>query len=96
MAKNSSQTNLPIWNVHITYNVHEQARIVDPILEERPNALYYFHFDDGNRIDVHLVCRDKNLATISAKLPECEIVEQGINYVDYYQIISNLNQLLKQ
>ncbi len=91
MTKNS-----PIWKVHITYNVHEQARIIDPILEECPNALYYFHFDDGNRIDVHLDYRDKNLSVIRAKLPECEIVERGINYVDYYQIISNLASIINQ
>ncbi|MHA1674364.1 MAG: HFX_2341 family transcriptional regulator domain-containing protein [Promethearchaeota archaeon] len=96
MTKNSPQTNLPIWKVHITYNVHEHARIVDPILEECPNTLFYFHFDDGNRLDVHLDYRDKNLAVIRDKLPKCKIVERGINYVDYYQIISNLAGIINQ
>ncbi|MHA1521204.1 MAG: HFX_2341 family transcriptional regulator domain-containing protein [Promethearchaeota archaeon] len=96
MTKNSPQNILPIWKVHITYNVHEQKRIVDPILEECPDILYYFHFDDGNRKDVNFDCRDLNLETIREKLPECKIVERGINYVDYYQIISNLATIINQ
>ncbi|MCF2139361.1 MAG: DUF6293 family protein [Candidatus Lokiarchaeota archaeon] len=84
----------PRWKVHIVYNMRERKRIVDPIRRQKPNSLYYMHFDDGNRIDINLKNRDENLAKIRKILPDCEIHEIGINYLDYYQIIGNIAKII--
>lgn len=83
-----------LWKVHFTYNARENERIVDPILSEKPNSLYYFHFDDGNRSDINLKYQSENLEAIEKALPKCEIHKIGINYVDYYQIISKLAKII--
>ncbi|WP_457558363.1 HFX_2341 family transcriptional regulator domain-containing protein [Candidatus Harpocratesius sp.] len=84
----------PRWKVHIVYNSRERNRIIQPISQQKPNSLYYMHFEDGNRIDINLNYRDDNLSEIRRLLPECKIHEIGINYLDYYQIIGNLAKII--
>ena len=85
--------NHPHWKVHITYNSREHHRITDPIIRQRPDAVYYMFFDDGKRLDINLTHKQDNIKYIKEKLPNCELHEIGVNYLDYYELIANLAQI---
>lgn len=86
----------PKRKVQIVFNVKEDSRIIDPILEDRPNIIYYFHFQSQKKIDQFMAYRDKNIAMIRNALPNCEINEQGVDYVDYYNIIASLARVISR
>jgi len=75
--------------IHIVYNAKEQNRIVNPIFREKPDVIYYFHHQ-GENTDINEPSRIHNLSLIKERLPNCKIVEDAVNYVDYYAIIGKL------
>jgi len=79
--------------VHITYNAQEKNRITEPILSNKPDVLYYIcHY--GENQDIFLNYKKENIDTIKNNLKNCTIIESEVNYVDYYNIISNLARII--
>ncbi|MHA1584965.1 MAG: HFX_2341 family transcriptional regulator domain-containing protein [Promethearchaeota archaeon] len=95
MPKKLNENEEDLWKVHITYNVKEHKRITHPILLEKPNILYYIHHHGGNE-DVNLISKEENLRLIRKMLPECQIIETMVNYVDYYDVIGNLAKIISK
>ena len=40
--------------------------------------------------------RNKNVAWISTNLPNTKIIEEGLNYINYYDIISKLAEIFSK
>lgn len=81
--------------IHIVYNVNEHERIVNPILEAKPDKLYYFHHDGQNK-DVNIEQYHQNILFLQKRLPKVQIVKDFVNYVDYYDIISKLARIISE
>lgn len=79
--------------IHITYNAQEKKRITDPILSDEPNVLYYI-CHHGENEDVFLDYKKLNIETIKENLKNCKIIEKDVNFIDYYDIISNLANII--
>jgi hypothetical protein len=94
-SKLSPNTNDGGRIVHIMFNVNEHERIINPILTQGPDTVYYFHYE-GEIQDVHPEFLKKNLETIRQHLPSTEIIEIGVNYTDYYAIIGNFAEILSK
>ena len=79
--------------IHITYNAQEKKRITEPILSDKPDVLYYI-CHQGEIEDVFLNYKEMNLETIKNNLKNCEIIENKVDYVNYYEIIANLAKII--
>ncbi len=79
--------------IHITYNAQEKKRITEPILSDEPDVLYYI-CHRGENEDVFLDYKKLNIKTIKGNLKNCKIIENDVNYIDYYDIISNLANII--
>ncbi|UYP45970.1 hypothetical protein NEF87_002255 [Candidatus Lokiarchaeum ossiferum] len=79
--------------VHITYNSKEFDRITDPIFKEQPDVIYYIHHN-GKKEDIFQEHLETNIQTITKRLPNTPIVQKGADYIDYYDIISLLAQII--
>ncbi|MHA1561974.1 MAG: HFX_2341 family transcriptional regulator domain-containing protein [Promethearchaeota archaeon] len=79
--------------IHITYNAQEKERITGPILSDKPDVLYYI-CHNGEIEDIFLNYKDMNLETIRNNMKNCKIIESEVNYIDYYDIISNLAKII--
>ena len=79
--------------IHITYNAQEQKRITNPILSEEPDVLYYISHH-GEIEDIFLNFKKMNLETIKNNLKNCKIIEKEVDYINYYDIISNLAKII--
>ena len=79
--------------VHIVFNTNEKNRIMNPILHDRPDIVYYFHYE-AKIHDQNMIFLKENIARIEKELPKCEIIQQGVSYVDYYEIIGNLAKII--
>jgi hypothetical protein len=82
-------------SVHIVYNAREHDRITEPIFKHQPSKLYYF-YHHGKNDDVNLEYMAKNLSLVKERLPNCEIIELSVDYVDYYDIISKLATIISE
>ncbi len=79
--------------VHITYNVKEIDRILEPIRKEHPDVVYYFSHNGKNR-DINQEFIEINTSAIKKYLPHCEIKQRQVDYVDYYDIIAKLADII--
>lgn len=79
--------------IHITYNAQEKKRITEPILSDTPDVVYYICHHGENK-DIFLDYKKMNLETIKKNLKKCKIIEGKVNYIDYYDIISNLAKII--
>ena len=79
--------------VHITYNSKEFDRITDPIIKEKPDVVYYIHHN-GKKEDIFQEHLETNIQTISKRLPNTPIIQKGVDYIDYYDVISLLAQIV--
>jgi hypothetical protein len=96
VPKKHDENEKSVRRIHITYNVKEDTRITKPIFDEKPGKVYYFHMVSPSQTDIYLDWRDKNLSTIRQELPNCEIIEFGVNYVDYYELVKTLVEIIQQ
>ncbi|QEE14463.1 DUF6293 family protein [Promethearchaeum syntrophicum] len=79
--------------IHITYNAQEKKRITEPILSSKPDVLYYI-CHQGEIEDIFLNYKKMNLETIKNNLENCIIIENFVDYVNYYDIIGNLAKII--
>ncbi len=79
--------------IHITYNAQEKKRITGPILSDGPNVLYYISHS-GEIEDIFLNHKKMNLEMIRKNLKDCKIIENKVDYVNYYDIIANLAKII--
>lgn len=80
-------------HIHIVYNVKEHDRIIKPILESRPDVIYYFHHE-GKNSDIYLDYFENNIEKLKKDLPQSKIIIDTVDYVDYYNIISKLATII--
>lgn len=79
--------------VQIIFNVKEHDRITAPILQDKPDCIYYFSFKSSSVPDLYSDYKTQNIETIRKGLPkdhQCEIIEDIVDYVDYYAIIGKM------
>ena len=79
--------------IHIVYNSQEKKRITEPILSSNPDVLYYI-CHHGEIEDIFLDYKKMNLETIKNNLKNCKIIENKVDYVNYYDIIGNLAKII--
>ena len=79
--------------IHIVYNCKEHDRIINPILEESPDKIYYFHHD-GQNSDIYMEQYSNNISILREKRPNVEIIKDSVDYVDYYNIIAKLAEII--
>ncbi len=53
--------------------------------------MYYFQHKD----DHYLKFKEENIANIRLAAPDCEIQEIAVNYVNYFDIIGRLSEIIK-
>jgi hypothetical protein len=84
-------------NIFVVFNQKETARITEKILEINPIRVYYFRFfnDRTGRDDEFIEYYHQNIETIRAGLPNCDIIQEGLNYVDYYAVVQRLSRIIK-
>jgi len=82
-----------VRKIHITYNSQEKKRITEPILSEKPDVIYYI-YHHGENEDIFLNYKESNINTIKTNLKKCTVIECHVNYIDYYDIISNLAKII--
>jgi hypothetical protein len=83
----------PTRKVHIVFNVKEKERITDPILQDKPDKIYYFHFQNQKKDDIYPNKEEENITCIQSQLPNCQIEQISLNYVDYYDIMGKLAKI---
>ena len=86
----NDQDSTVLRKIQIIFNVKETNRITDPVLQDKPDKIYYFQFLSGRKQDTFLDYKQINLDLIKEQCPECEIVEDTVDYVDYYEIMGKL------
>ena len=83
--------------IHITFNSEEDKRIVEPILKQQPDKIYYFkaYIEKTGQKDQHLDFLEKNVAWIRKELPNAEIIIQDIDYTNYIKVIQEISLIIK-
>ncbi len=85
-----------IKKVHVVFNKKEEGRITDPVLRDDPEILYYFEFKQGRRRDQNQVSKQKNIQFLQEKMPNLDIKERFVNYVDYFEIVERFGSIIKE
>jgi hypothetical protein len=82
--------------VHMVYLMNEEVRIMNPILNDPPAKLIYFHHQTDKKTDKYMPLKKDHISRIRAALPQLPIEEYGIDYVDYYQAITTVTGLIRR
>jgi len=84
--------------IHIVFNSEEKKRITDPIIQSKPNKLYYFKADPSKlkSADEFESYFKENSETLKKKIPTLEIITKLIDFTDYFQIIQEISRLVKE
>jgi len=83
--------------IHIVFNSEEKERITDPIIESKPNKLYYFKADPSKlkSADEFESYFKENIEILKKKIPTLEIIIKLIDFTDYFHIIQEISKLVK-
>lgn len=84
--------------IHIVYNSEEEKRITDPLIQAKPNKLYYFKADPNKQISAQKYEKYflKNYEILKKNIPGIEIVPKELNFTDYFQIIQEISGIIKE
>jgi hypothetical protein len=81
--------------IHLIFNMREKDRFLDPLIWDQPDVVYYLHMENAKREkDIYEDWCEKNRQFIHQKVPSCQIIHEGIDYLDYYIIISKIAKII--
>lgn len=84
--------------IHIVFNAKEDQRIISPIIQSKPNKVYYFttFIKKTKQKDVNLQYFKNNSVELKKNLPNLEIIQNEVDYTDYIEIIQEISKIIRQ